>query len=244
MTTDWRLVEFIKEMRKEYGNVGKNIIKYFLDAYAKELGVKSISLTTIGKLIKRRHFTFEERTRIRRQFKFKKLRTRRSPNVTRPGFVQMDSIVVYINQERHLFMSVMDIFTKFALVEYVSSLSAKQAVEVLKKFQKVNPTKVETIQTDNGSEFLNVYHKYLEEQNIIHKFIYPKQPRINGFIERFNRTIQEEMILRNDEIYYDLPAFKEKLTKYLLWYNTQRPHSALNYLPPLTFIQTKIPISG
>lgn len=244
MNTNWRLVEFIREMRKDYGNVGKNIIKYFLDVYARELGVKSIGLTTIGKLIKRRHLTFEERIHIRRQFKFKKLRTRRSPKVTSPGFIQMDSIVVYINHKRHLFMSVMDIFTKFALVEYVPCLSAKQAKEVLIKFQKINPTRVNTVQTDNGSEFLNVFHKYLDDQKIIHKFIYPKQPRINGFIERFNRTIQEEMILRNDEIYYDLSAFKEKLTKYLLWYNTQRPHSALNYMPPLTFIQTKIPECG
>ncbi|MBN1263030.1 MAG: hypothetical protein JW991_01610 [Candidatus Pacebacteria bacterium] len=54
MQTDWRLVEFIKQMRKEYGNVGKNIIKPFLDAYAKRLGLPTIELTTIGKIIKRR----------------------------------------------------------------------------------------------------------------------------------------------------------------------------------------------
>ncbi len=244
MQTDWRLVEFIKQMRKEYGNVGKNIIKPFLDAYAQKTGISSIGLTTISKLIKRRKLTFEEKVYVPRKFKFKKLRTRKSPKVNSPGFIQMDSIIVYINRERHLFMSIMDIYTKYALVEYVDCLSAKSAKEVFLKFQKINPTLIATIQTDNGSEFLGMFHEEVEQQEITHKFIYPRLVRVNSIIERFNRTIQEEFILRNDEIYYDIPSFKEKLTKYLMWYNYQRPHSTLHYVSPMTFINSWSPKSG
>ena len=243
MNTDWRLTDFIKQMRQEHGNIGKNMLKPFVDAYAKELSISSIGLTTIGKIIKRRHFTFEKQKQISRQFKFKKLRTRKSPKVTKPGFVQMDSVVVYINQERHLFMCVIDIYTKYALVSYVKNLTSKQATEVFKQFQKCSPTPIHTVQTDNGSEFLKVFHECLEEQHIKHQFIYPKHPKINAFIERFNRTIQEEFILRNDEIYYDLTAFSVKLTEYLNWYNYKRPHSSLNYMSPMTFIQSKSPKS-
>src|SRR3989344_1959266 len=103
METDWRLVEFIKQMRRDHGNIGKDMLKPFVDAYAKELDIPSICPTTIGKLIKRRHFTFEDKVYVKRQFKFKKLRTRKSPKVTTPGFVEMDSVVVYINRERHFF---------------------------------------------------------------------------------------------------------------------------------------------
>lgn len=244
MQTDWRLVEFIKQMRKDYGNVGNHIIKPFLDAYAQKIGISSIGLTTIGKLIKRRRFTFEEKVYIPRKFKFKKLRTRRSPKVNTSGFIQMDSIIVYINQERHLFMSIMDIYTKFALVEYVYSLSAVTAKEVFNRFQKVNPTPITIVQTDNGSEFLGVFHTNLEAAGIRHQFIYPRMVRVNSIIERFNRTVQEEFILRNDEIYYDIPSFKEKLTKYLTWYNYQRPHSTLHYVSPMTFINSWSPKSG
>jgi transposase InsO family protein len=241
MHTDWRLVEFIKTMRQEYGNVGKNIIKPFLDIYAESLGIPSVGFSTIGKIIKRRHFTFEERVKVNRRLKFKKLRTRKSPRVTHPGFCQMDSIVVYVNKERHLFMSIIDIYTKYALVVLVPSLSSKQATLVFQQFQQDNPTSVQTVQTDNGSEFLAGFHEYLEVTGIRHQFIYPNMPRINGCIERFNRTIQEECILRNDEIYYDLAAFQGKLVHYLYWYNTKRPHSALSYMAPLTFIQTLNP---
>ena len=244
MQTDWRLVEFIKQMRKEYGNVGKNIIKPFLDAYAQQLEIPTIGLTTIGKIIRRRRFTFETRVKVKRKNRFNKLRTRRSPKVNRPGFIQMDSIIIYINQERNLFMSIMDIYTKFALVEKVNSLSSINAREVFKRFRKQNPTKIKIVQTDNGSEFLAYFHRYLKEKGIKHKFIYPRLVKVNAFIERFNRTIQEEFIKRNDEIYYDLKAFQVKLERYLYWYNYQRPHASLGYLSPMAFIESKIPKCG
>jgi transposase InsO family protein len=243
MTTDYRLVEFIKKMRQDYGNVGSNIIKPFLDKFAKEKGITTISRSTIEKLIKRRRFTFEKRVHYKRKSKYQKLRVKKSPKVTKPGLVQIDSIIIYVNKERHLFISVIDIFTKFALVEKVSSLSSLQAREVFKKFQQDNPTTIHTVQTDNGGEFLSLFHDYIEEAGIKHQFIYPRLCKVNGVVERFNRTIQEEMIKRSDELYYNQESFKEKLTKYLLWYNYKRPHYSLNYLSPMQFINQKIPKS-
>ncbi|PIZ97266.1 MAG: hypothetical protein COX79_02865 [Candidatus Levybacteria bacterium CG_4_10_14_0_2_um_filter_36_16] len=245
METDWRVTDFIREMRKEHGNIGKSMLKPFVDAYAKELGIKTLAESTIGKVIKRRHLTFEKKVYPQKQKnKFKKLRTRKSPKVTSSGFIQMDSIVVYINYEKHLFMSVIDIYTKFAQVTCVKNLSSATAREVFKEFQAANPTPIHTIQTDNGSEFLKSFHAYLEEKKIKHQFIYPGMPKINAFIERFNRTIQEEFILRSDEIYYDQVAFAKKLTEYLYWYNYKRPHASLKYMSPMDFIETKIPKSA
>lgn len=244
METDWHLIEFIRQMRREHGNIGKNVLKPFLDAYAKELGIPTVGLTTIGKIIKRRRLTFEKKIYAQKQAnKFKKLRTRKSPKVTKPGFIEMDSVVVYINFEKHLFMSVIDIYTKFAHVVHVENLSSATAKRVLQAYQEVNPTTVHTMQTDNGSEFLKSFHAYLEEQKIKHQFIYPRMPKINSYIERFNRTIQEEFILRNDEIYYDQVAFAKKLTKYLYWYNYQRPHASLQYVSPMNFIAANFPKS-
>jgi len=244
MQTDLRIVDFIKQMRIEHGNIGKAMLKQFIDAYTKELGINTIGQTTIQKIIKRRRFTFEKKVYPQKQQnKFKKLRTRKSPKVTTPGFIQMDSVVVCINYEKYLFMCVIDIFTKFAHVVCVKDLFSATAKRVFMEFEELNPTKIYTVQTDNGSEFLKSFHQYLEDNHIKHQFIYPRSPRINAFIERFNRTIQEEFILRSDEIYYDLPAFNRKLTKYLFWYNYQRPHRSLNYMSPMSFIETKIPKS-
>ena len=191
MTTDYRLVEFIKAMRMEYGNVGKDIIKPFLDEYAKDLGIPSVGKTTIAKIIKRRTLTFEKRVKCRKKAKYSRLRTKRSPKVNKAGFIQMDSIVVYINRERHLFMSVIDIYTKYALVVKVNTLSSVNAMKVFKRFKGVNPTDIHIVQTDNGSEFLAHFHKYLEKENLKHIFIYPRLCKVNGVVERFNRTIQD-----------------------------------------------------
>lgn len=141
-------------------------------------------------------------------------------------------------------MSIMDIYTKYALVEYVTSLSATQARQVFNRFIKLNPTSVSIVQTDNGSEFLGAFHEKVGKLGIKHQFIYPRLVKVNSFIERFNRTIQEEFILRNDDIYYNIDTFKEKLTKYLVWYNCQRPHSSLKYVLPMQFINSNIPKSG
>lgn len=240
METDWRLVAFIKAIRKEHGNVGKHIIKPFLDEYAASLGVETISPTTIGKVIKRRNFTFETRTKAKRKTKYQKLRTRKSPKVKKPGYIEIDTIHVTINNKRLYFVSIIDVYTRFAMVRQVPSPSSKQATLVFQEFQQIYQEKIHTTQTDNGSEFLGSFHTYLEEQNIKHIFIYPNSPRLNGVVERFNRTIQEEFINRSDEIYYDHNKFNQKLIEYLNWYNTKRPHSSLNYQSPMQFMQGRV----
>lgn len=243
MTTDWRLVQFIREFREQHGNIGREKIKIFLDEYAQEIGIDTISHRTITKVVKRRNLFFDPPKRVKRKNKLNRDRTKRSPKVTIPGYVEIDSVVVYINNTRHNFMCCIDIHTKFAHVRKVKTLSSLQAKITLQHFQDVSPHPVHTVQTDNGSEFFKTFHAYLEEQAITHQFIYPKSPKINGVVERFNRTIQEEFINRNDEIYFDIDAFQVKLSGYLEWYNTKRPHAALGYLSPMQFITNSFPES-
>jgi transposase InsO family protein len=47
------------------------------------------------------------------------------------------------------------------------------------------------IQTDNGGEFEKYFAKYIRDKNIIHYYNYPRHPKSNGYIERFNRILQE-----------------------------------------------------
>jgi transposase len=243
MTTDWRLIQFIREFREQHGNIGRDKIKIFLDQYALEFGISTISPRTITKIIKRKHLFFDPPKKSRKMHRFTRDRIKRSPKVTTPGYIEMDSVVVYVNNARHNFMCCIDIYTKFAHVRKVTSLSSIQALETIQEFQVQSPHPLYTVQTDNGSEFFNLFHQYLDEQGINHQFIYPKSPKINGVVERFNRTLQEEFINRCDEMYYDSEGFTGKLNKYLRWYNGDRPHMALNYQSPLQFIQTNFPES-
>ena len=245
MRVDYRITEFIREFREQHGNIDRRKIKIMLDAYCTEFNITPISTSLIGKIIRRKHFFSHIPAPKRKRLLFSRQRTKRSPKVTKSGYLELDSITVYVNNQRFLFITVMDVYTKIAWARLVPSLSAKQATLTLETFIARTQYTIHTVQTDNGSEFLGTFHTYLETKQIKHIFSYPRSPRVNGYIERFNRTIQEEFILRCDEVYYaDESIIITKLNQYLDWYNTKRPHMALNYLSPQQFVQTYIPESG
>jgi len=236
MLTDYHLVEFIRSMRQEYGNIGKDKIKPFLDSYAASLGVKTIGKTTIGKIIKRRNMYFDKPLKTRRKKKYMGKRVRSCPKISRPGYLQIDSIVIYADQKKHCFVSIIDVFTKYALVTKVPTLSSKQSLNCYFEYIKRYTYPIHSIQSDNGSEFLGSFTKYLANHQIKHILSYPRSPRVNGYVERFNRTVQEECIYRLEELYYEPESIQTKLDNYLNWYNFKRPHAALNFQAPVTFL--------
>ena len=61
----------------------------------------------------------------------------------------------------------------------------------------------------------------------------PKYLKVNAFNERFNRTVQEELIGHEEDLRPDdLWQFNERLMGYLERYNGRRPHQGLGYLTP------------
>ena len=149
----------------------------------------------------------------------------------------MDSITLCVTSQKYYFISVIDIVTKFASCSLVPNHSSRHARAAFERFQANYPYPVRVIQTDNGSEFLGDFQAYCEEKNLTHEFIYPRSPKINGVVERFNRTVQEEFITRSDELYFNRERFEEKLAKYLTWYNNSRPHHSLNLRTSVAYLK-------
>jgi putative transposase len=90
---------------------------------------------------------------------------------------------------------------------------------------------------DNGSEFYKHFISACEAHRITQFWNYPKQPRYNGMVERFNRTIQEEYIdYRLDELVLDMDDFNRHLMDWLGYYNTGRPHHGLKLQSPMQHI--------
>lgn len=237
MTVDLRLLQFIKSMRLEYGNLSKYKIKPFLDEYAKENNLPLYGTIKIGVIIKRKKLVFN--TKTKRKFKRKPLvvRLKKSPKEILPGYIEMDSVVIQVINHTYYFLTAIDIVTKFAWVKMTTSHSSRQARLALIEFQKNYKHHLRTVQTDNGTEFLGEFDEYLSQIQIKHEFIYLKSPKINGVVERFNRTIQEEFIQRHEDIIFDKPIFTQKLTNYLIWYNTKRPHYSLGQISPYEYMK-------
>ena len=89
----------------------------------------------------------------------------------------------------------------------------------------------EHIRSDNGPEFIiRVFRLWLKRQGVKTLFIEPGSPRENSYNESFNGKLWDELL--NGEIFYTLKETQTLIERWRLKYNTFRPHSSLNYLPP------------
>lgn len=153
------------------------------------------------------------------------------------GLVKADSIIRFTNGIKRYIVTALDCESKFAFARAYTSHSSKAASDFMDKFTKVSPIPVTHIQTDNGSEFADHFDIFLEDNGIAHFHAYPRSPKMNAEIERFNRTLSEAFISRNRHLLaYDIGQFNEKLIDWLLWYNTRRPHWSLGLISPLRYI--------
>ena len=96
----------------------------------------------------------------------------------------------------------------------------------------------EEMMSDNGSEFSSrkgkkedhPFERMLLELGVKHRYTRPYRPQTNGKVERFWRTLNDDLI---EGTYFEsLDCFKEELEQYVLYYNTARPHQGINGLTP------------
>jgi len=237
MVIDDRILSFLRMLRDTYGNIGKEKLKVLVNAYAVSLDISSYGATKIGKLIKRYRLTTPTGRRTVKRRKPAVFRRKYAPRGVTPGHCEMDGITVYFDGVTSHFVSIIDVVTRQAWCTRVPTLSSVHTIQALCLFQEQTSHVIHTIQTDNGSEFLGAFHAYLDTQNIRHEFCYPRCPRINGVVERFNRTMQEECINRIIDVMDDKELFQKKLYDYCIWYNTKRPHYSLHYLTPQAYAE-------
>ena len=95
-------------------------------------------------------------------------------------------------------------------------------------------TRIERVITDNHFSYRrsNDVRDAIAALGAKHKFIKPHCPWQNGKVERFNRTLQVEWAYR--QVFLTNAERSAALAPWLEHYNTERRHSALGGLPPIT----------
>ena len=102
------------------------------------------------------------------------------------------------------------------------------------------PYEIKNVLTDNGSEFMNVFDAYCTTNHVKHVWTYPNHPQINGVIERFNRSIQEEWLdMYQDELIEPTQA-NSRIREYLYFYHNDRIHEGLRDQTPATILGKEI----
>ncbi|HUC79794.1 MAG TPA: integrase core domain-containing protein [Flavisolibacter sp.] len=139
-------------------------------------------------------------------------------------------------------VAVMDDYSRLTwaeVIEGIDSLSvmfgAMRCFMMLKSSYSIQ---FEEVLSDNGSEFGNrsvknkakhPFERLLSEMGIRHRNTQPYRPQTNGKIERFWKTLYEDLL--EDTDFGSLDELKEELFHYLAYYNHERHHQAINCKP-------------
>lgn len=240
MQTHPAIVALVTQLRKTYPRMGKNKIKLFVDQFCQRENFETIKASTIGKVIKRNKLFYAGKGSGRRQRKSApkpRVRFCPKPGSTGPGYIQLDGVKFFYLDKYYYFLTAVDIVTKQAWVKLVSRANSRAASELLRDILETAYYKVHTIQTDNGSEFKAYFDQACSQAGLKHLFSFPKQPKTNGYVERFNWTIQDEFIFSYEDLLLYPEDFKKELATWLDFYNNLRPHQSLDYLTPYQYYQ-------
>lgn len=156
------------------------------------------------------------------------------PEAKSPGMlVQIDTIHFVDKHGKRIYVyTALDIYSRYGFAILAKRIGAKQSILFLRKAIKYFPFHIKSIQTDNGSEFTPHFTDYVTRNKMNHRHIHPRSPNENGHLERFNRTIQEEIGKFGWCIF-----IQKDIQEFLKYYNTERMHMGINFKTPAQLIQ-------
>ena len=230
------LVAEIRRLRQAHPNLGKEKLHPALAAFARSQQLPCPSPRTIGRLIA--DAADKMRACPRRFGAPGKAKPVRSPRLrkpkhfhaTRPGHcVALDSIELRTEGQRRYIITCTDVHSHFAWAWATHSHASAAATQFFRLIETVFPFAIETVLTDNGSEFQRHFADALATLLRTHWHTYPKTPKMNAHCERFNRTVQEECLDYHYDLLFldDLTEINLELLRWLSWYNLERPHFSL-----------------
>lgn len=153
--------------------------------------------------------------------------------VTQPGdLIQLDTMHLrpVPGVERRHFTAV-DVVSRWSVTGVRATATAGTARAFLAELLERTPFAISAIQVDGGSEFMAECETACAERQIALFVLPPRSPKLNGHVERANRTHRCEFW----ELYdgpLELPPLQDALRAWEAAYNHDRPHQALGYQTP------------
>ena len=128
-----------------------------------------------------------------------------------------------------------DVVSRWDVVEAHTRATANTSATFLNAVLDRMPFPVHAIQVDGGSEFQAGFEEACREQGIRLFVLPPRSPKLNGCVERGQRTHTEEFYEVND-FSLEMAPLNRELLAWERIYNTVRPHQAPGYLTPHHFV--------
>lgn len=229
----------VQELREQYPYMGKAKVQRLLARDGHDL-----SVSMVGRILRRLRLSgqLHEPVRLRRR----RGRSQRRPHairkpkdyvIDRPGdLVQIDTLDVAVaHGTRFLQLSLVDVCCRWTAAEVRRGKAALTMRESLRRMEGRLPFAIKGIQIDGGSEFKAEFETYCQERGIRLFVLPPRSPKLNGMVERLQRSYRDEFYACVD-LEPRLEPVQEALRVYEDTYNTVRPHQALDYRTPRQFL--------
>lgn len=213
---DQKLVARIVAVRKRYGRCAEVVHQTLLNE-----GV-TVSLSSVKRTLDRQGLT-------KKRTPWKRLHiSGERPVAAFPGaLVEADTIHLMASAKTRIYVyTLIDVHSRWSFAWAVDRISAKKSVEFLKKAQGQALFPFQTLQSDHGPEFTQ---HFTERAGVTHRHSRVRKPNDNAHVERFNRTIQEELL---DALPREVNTINRRLPAYLRYYNQERLHLGLHLKTP------------
>lgn len=241
--TSIEVVERIQKLREQYPRWGKDKLAVLL----KREGIEA-SVSTVGRVINRlkaKGLLVEPvnvtMAKLARKRKWKPRYATRKPKgykINGPGdLVEIDTFRVKLlpDEIRYQF-SARDVVIRYDGLRAYKSQTSTKAAHFLQYLQKKFPFPIKAIQIDGGSEFKKHFEEECKKRKLLLFVLPPSSPKLNGHVERANRTHREEFY-EVEEVDLSLEEHNRQLERWEYVYNYIRPHQSLDYLTPNEYYQ-------
>lgn len=141
-------------------------------------------------------------------------------------YVPRECLVFDTQDKKYYQITAIDEYSRKRVLEIVDEKSVTNTSRFVKKLEKIMGLEINTIQTDNGPEFVNnqvetkeqtIFEKTLESLGINHRRTRPYSPWQNGKVERSHKIDGERFYSRNE--FSSVEDLKKKLKRYNTRYN-------------------------
>jgi len=153
---------------------------------------------------------------------------KKRPTTVSPGdLVQLDTIHLMPDLKHRIYVyTLLDVYSRWAYAWATDKINTHKSLNFLKQAQGNSNFAFKYLQSDHGSEFSQIFS---ERAKIEHRHSRVRKPNDNAHLERFNRTIQQELI---DKLPKNVKVINRYLKPYLKYYNNQRLHLGINLKTP------------
>lgn len=235
-------VQAVLDLREEYPRWGKEKLAKLLSRHGSE-----VSVSMVGRILKRLKEPIHNHISARKRLQKRPYAIRKPKEYEAkvPGdIVQVDTMDVRPLPGviiKHF--SARDIVSRWDVIEVSSRATASSAARFITAILTRMPFKVKAIQVDGGSEFQSIFEETCQRLGIRLFVLPPRSPKLNGHVERANRTHAEEFYEVTDAD-FNIHSLNPALHDWEQIYNTIRPHQSLEYLTPNEFLLQNYSING